>query len=133
MQHGRAKAVTVAVLVVAPSVASLLVLVPRTAPTFTMSGGVRGLVPGVSSQLDVVVSNPSGVKLNVTSIRVTARDAGPQCVSTDLSTEDFEGSIVVEAHSSTSVTLPVELSADAPTACRRQVFPLSFVGRAERT
>ena len=64
---------------------------------------------------------------------VTPQDAGPGCVSTYLLTEDFEGSIVVEAHGSKSVTLPVELSADAPAACRRQVFPLSFAGRADRT
>ena len=133
MRLGRVKALAVAGLVFAPGIASLIVWAPRATPTFTMSGGVNGLVPGVSSQLNVVVSNPSDVELNVTSIRVTSQDAGPGCVSIYLFTEDFEGSIVVEAHSSTSVTLPVELSADAPTACRRQVFPLSFVGRADRT
>jgi hypothetical protein len=107
---------------------------------FTMSGGVRGLVPGRWMTLPVLVTNPNSQPMKVLTIRVTAKDASRACPATgNLAVLGYDATArgatvhIVPGGGRAVVPLSIEL-VNAPNrnqnACKGVSFALSYVGSA---
>jgi len=101
---------------------------------FTLSGAVAGLVPGKPAPLRLTVANPDAQPIRLISATATARSASQACPASLLEVTAFSGTpeTVVAGRGQTVIELSVTLSANAPDACKRAAFPLSYAGRAEQ-
>jgi hypothetical protein len=102
--------------------------------TFTLSGSVGGLVPGIPTPLRLTVANPDAQPIRLTSAMVTPRPASSACPASLLAITAFSGTpeTVVAARGQTVVELTATLSAQAPDACKKVSFPLTYAGKAEQ-
>ena len=101
---------------------------------FTVSGGVSGLVPGRPATLRLTVTNPDAQAIQILAASATAQSAGPSCPGTLLDITAYAGTpqTIVAGHGQAVVELPITLSAQAPDACRKVSFPLTYTARAEQ-
>jgi hypothetical protein len=101
---------------------------------FTVSGAVTGLVPGKPATLRLTVANPDAQAIQVLAVSATARSAGPSCPGKLLDITAFTSTpkTIVAGHGQAVVELPITLSAQAPNACRKVSFPLTYTARAEQ-
>ncbi|WP_433297746.1 hypothetical protein ACQP2F_41775 [Actinoplanes sp. CA-030573] len=101
---------------------------------FTLSGSVGGLVPGKASALRLTVDNPNAQPIRLASATVTAKAASAACPASLLGITTFSGTpeTIVAARGQAVVELTVTLSAQAPDACRRVSFPLTYSGQADQ-
>src|SRR3954454_7227777 len=101
---------------------------------FTLSGSVGGLVPGKPSPLRLTVANPDSQPIRVTSATVPPRSAGSACPASLLSVTAFAGTpeTIVAGRGQALIELTVTLSAQAPDACRKAAFPLTYAGKADQ-
>jgi hypothetical protein len=96
---------------------------------FRITGSAEGLLPGAPGRLFATVRNPYGWPIRVTTISVTAHDAGA-CRAANLRTARLRRPVVVAARASRRLVLAISLAADAPDACQGARFRLSFSARA---
>jgi hypothetical protein len=101
---------------------------------FTVSGSVTGLVPGKPATLRLTVTNPDAQAIRILAASATAQSAGPSCPGSLLDITAYAGTAqtIVAGHGQAVVELPITLSAQAPTACRKVSFPLTYTARAEQ-
>jgi hypothetical protein len=101
---------------------------------FTISGGVSGLVPGRPATLRLTVTNADAQAIQVLAASATAQSAGPSCPGNLLDIRAYAGTpqTIVAGHGQAVVELPITLSAQAPDACRKVSFPLTYTARAEQ-
>jgi len=102
--------------------------------TFTLSGSVGGLVPGSPTPLRVTVTNPDSQPIRLTSATATAGSASSACPASLLTITSFSGTpeTIVAGRGQVVIELSVKLSAQAPDACKKVSFPLSYAGKAEQ-
>jgi hypothetical protein len=102
--------------------------------TFTISGAVTGLVPGRPATLRLTVTNTDAQAIQVRAVSATAQSAGPSCPGNLLDIAAYAGTpqTIVAGHGKAVVELPITLSAQAPNACRKVSFPLTYTARAEQ-
>lgn len=102
--------------------------------TFTITGSVDGLAPGRPAALRLTVANPESQPIRLTSATAVPRAASPACPAGLLGVTAFSGTpeTVVAARSQAVIQLTVTLSAQAPDACRKVSFPLTYTGQAEQ-
>jgi hypothetical protein len=107
---------------------------PAPGHAFTLSGTVGGLLPGKPAPLHLSVTNPDAQPIRLLSAAVTARSASQACPASLLTITAFSGTpeTVVAGRATAVVDLSVTLSAQAPDACRRAAFPLTYTGQAEQ-
>jgi hypothetical protein len=101
---------------------------------FTLSGAAAGLVPGTPAPLRLTVTNPNSQPIRLTSATATPRAAGPACPAGLLTITAFAGTpqTIVAARGQAVVELTMTLSAQAPDACKKVSFPLTYTGKAEQ-
>ena len=104
---------------------------PRHGPkTFSITGHVDDLTPGVRSSLAVKIRNPWSRKIRVISISARVDPSGRPCPVGNVRILGFRGSLVIRPRASRSVILAASLRRSAPPACAGATFPLRFSGRA---
>jgi hypothetical protein len=99
---------------------------------FTLSGHIRGLLPGIPRHLVITAHNRGRRPLLVRSITVRVRAAGPHCGAKNLHVSRFQGRMRLRGHASRRIAVRVSMLRDSPSACQGAVFPLAFKGRATR-
>jgi hypothetical protein len=107
---------------------------PAPGHAFTLSGSVDGLMPGRPAPLRLTVVNPDSQPIRLTSATVTPRPASSACPASLLGITAFSGTpeTIVAGRSQAVVELTVTLSAQAPNACRKVSFPLTYAAEAEQ-
>jgi hypothetical protein len=80
------------------------------------------------------VSNPDVQAIQVVAASATGQSAGPSCPGSLLGITAYAGTpqIVVAGRGQAVVELAITLSAQAPDACRKVSFPLTYTARAEQ-
>ena len=101
--------------------------------SFSISGSVAGLAPGIPTALPVTLGNPSAQPITVSQVRVTAADASAGCPASNFVSQEVGGPMVIPGHGQSQQALPVILASNAPTACQGASFPLTFSGVARAT
>jgi hypothetical protein len=101
---------------------------------FTISGSAGGLMPGSPTPLRVTVANPESQAIRLTSVTATAGSAGSACPASLLTISTFSGTpeTIVAGRGQAVIELTVKLSAQAPNACKKVSFPLTYAGKAEQ-
>lgn len=101
---------------------------------FTLSGTVGGLLPGKPAPLRLTVANPDSQPIRLTSATAAARSASPACPASLLDITAFSSTpgTVVAGRGQAVIELSVTLSGQAPDACKRVSFPLTYTGQAEQ-
>jgi hypothetical protein len=93
-----------------------------------LSGRVRGLFPGASKQMRVIVRNPTLVRIVL--MRVRARALGiPGCPGSHVRIRPFHGWHPVPPQGRTVIRMRVRLSASAPDACQGTRSPVRYRAR----
>ena len=107
---------------------------PTPGHAFTISGSVGGLVPGIPSPLRLLVANPDSQPIRLNAATATAGSAGSACPASLLTISSFSGTpeTIVAGRSQALIELTVKLSAQAPDACKKVSFPLTYAGKAEQ-
>jgi hypothetical protein len=109
---------------------------PSAAPghAFAISGTLAGLVPGKPTPLRLTIANPDAQPIRVTAATATAQSAGKMCPGSLLAVTAYAGTpqTVVAGHAQAVIEVSVTLSDQAPDACRRVSFPLTYTGQAEQ-
>lgn len=102
--------------------------------TFTLSGSVNGLTPGKPTPLRLTVANPDSQPIRLTSATATPRAASSACPASLLKITTFSGTpeTVVAARGKAVIELTVTLSTQAPDACKKVSFPLTYAGKADQ-
>jgi hypothetical protein len=103
---------------------------------FYISGGVSGLYPGQTANLNLTISNPQGFGITVTSISIYVNSpSAAGCPASYLSAPStISVNLAVPAGGSAQYGLvTVTLSSAAPDACQGVTFPLVYGGTAVRT
>lgn len=100
--------------------------------SFSISGSVEGLYPGLTRPLTLTVTNPQHFTIVVTSLTVTVHDARLGCTAGNIAVSPFTGELPVRALGSATVTLRITLTHHAPNACQGAVFPLLYSASAFR-
>jgi hypothetical protein len=100
------------------------------AGSFSITGSVGGLFPGMKTALVLTVSNPQTVTITVTSITTTVRNASTQCKAANVKVTPFSGSLVIKPGKAGDATVHVKLAHSAPNACQGAVFPFAYSGLA---
>ena len=95
--------------------------------TFTMSGSVTGLVPGVQKSMAVTVDNPQSQDIKL--LFLTAMAIG---VNSQYLTFGTTFGQIVPGRKSIVVQLPVTLAADAPDATKGKTWTVKFSGSAQQ-
>jgi hypothetical protein len=129
--------------VIGAGVASVLLLADRTAHTapasaqtaitgndFEITGEIDGLYPGQRTTLMAQVTNPQAFAIRVTSVEVSAGDAGPACTGGWLRFEPVAEPVDVAPGAVAAVPIGVELDFAAPDPCRDATWPLTFTATA---
>lgn len=102
---------------------------------FSISGSVRGLYPGVTKPLPLLLKNPNRFPIKVTSVRVWIKPdlRRPGCSpKLYMSATRLARARIVRARRSRRVWLRITMKRSAPNACKAARFPLKFTGRAVR-
>jgi len=96
----------------------------------TIEGSINGVTAGApSAPLRLTLRNPGGAARGVTRVRAdsTGVRSGPAaCAGDHLAIGEWRGNVTVPAHGSTTVTLPVAVSADLPAACTDVTWGLVY-------
>lgn len=100
------------------------------ADTFTVSGEVSGLYPGIDTTLPARVHNPLDVTLRIVSLGAVTTADDPACPEDYLVVADATPDVVVAPGASATVPLGVHLDRVAPDACQGASFSLTFRGVA---
>lgn len=98
--------------------------------SFRINGSVENLYPGVTTQLDLKLKNPHRSKIVVRKIKVAVGDASRDCPASNVTVPPFKGHVRVR-HTK-RMSLPVTMSAAAPSSCQNAIFSLTYRGRAVR-
>ena len=101
---------------------------PLTQP-LVVRGHVRGLYPGASKRLRVVVRNRAEVVVRLERLDVRVADASPRCRAANVTVRGFEGSKPIPAGGRRRLRLRARMRAAAPNACQGARFPLTFTAR----
>jgi len=128
----RVLAVAAAVVTVAATAVASTPVASAARESFTISGAVGGLYPGLTTLLRVQVTNREQFAIVVTSVVTTVEDAAPACPATYLSVAPFAGTVRVAVGASAPVELTVTLRRAAPRGCEGATFPLLYHGDARR-
>lgn len=93
-------------------------------------GQTQALYPGVTRDLPVTFSNPNSFAIFVTSYRVsvpasTAAACAPSSLQVPNGTVTLSPRLTAPKNGSVSTTVPIELSADAPEACKQVTFTIT--------
>lgn len=99
---------------------------------FEISGSVRGLYPGASRKLRLVVTNRHKFAIIVRSISTAVGSRAAGCRGSNLTVTRFAGRLKVRAHSSAHTSVRVTLKSTAPDPCQGVVFRLKYSGLARK-
>ncbi|MFI5036235.1 MAG: Ig-like domain repeat protein [Acidimicrobiales bacterium] len=139
---GAAAAATVvaAGLVVVLAITSAHALPPGSPATFSLTGSVTGLAPGVGSSLVLNAANPNSVPITVTSLTISDSTPPVNCPLTNLTINGSafsSGSVIVNGlsqlvakNASANIALPILLAATAPNGCQVTTFTFTYAGSA---
>jgi hypothetical protein len=94
--------------------------------SFSISGNVSGLYPGVTRPLVLKVANPQKVAITVTSIKTAVSTASATCVAANVKVSSFSGQLHIAAGAKTQVTVQVTMSHGAPNSCQGAVFQFHY-------
>ncbi len=97
---------------------------------FAITGAVDGLYPGADMTLDVRITNPHPFWIRVTSVAVTARDAGPACPASVLELRDSQAAVDIPPGATGRLPLEIRMDPGAPDACQGATWTLEFTGNA---
>ena len=97
---------------------------------FSISGSMKGLFPGTSRPLVLIVSNPLKSAIDVTSIKTTVGAASNSCRASNVKVSSFAGKLLVHAGGKAKVTVHVTMARAAPNACQGKLFPFHYSGSA---
>ena len=104
--------------------------VPRpplgTTRPLVVHGRVRGLYPGASRRMRLVVRNPSSTSVRLTRVTARVANASARCHARNVTIEGFAGSRAIPARGSVRILLPTRMRTTAPNACQGARFPLTF-------
>lgn len=92
------------------------------------SGAVEGLHPGAVRPLVVRLRNENNFPVAVTDLVVSVRSQTAGCDSGVIQVEEFHGSHLVARNGSGSLTVAARMHNDAPDACKRASFALTYSG-----
>lgn len=105
---------------------------PRVRPALTVSGGVRWLFPGAHSRLPLVVRSNRGFRIRLVFLRVRVGNARRGCGRKYLRIGHLQRGLVVPPYGFRTLDLPLTMLPSAPNACKRAVFPLTFIARGRK-
>lgn len=110
--------------------------------TFTISGTVTGLYPGVPAKsLNLSLRNNSSSAINIRTLAVTVSQAPAGCSASNIllgsapaspTSRSFSVSIPVAKNATGSFVVPVSMTGSAPNACAGQTFTLTYTGQADQ-
>lgn len=100
--------------------------------SFTISGDVGDLYPGVVRWLTLTVANHESFAIVVTSLTVTVGAARATCGASNLTVQSFSGQLKVQAGGKASTKVHISMAHSAPNACQGVVFPLHYEGLARK-
>ncbi len=103
-----------------------------TAPSFRVTGTVRGLYPGEHVALRAKVRNPYAFAIVVERVRAKVSSPVAACPRSAVKIKAWRGSRRVKAHAIVRVALPFTMRRTAPDACQGVRFALSYTGKATR-
>jgi hypothetical protein len=92
-------------------------------------GHVRGLYPGASKRIRVVVRNRSQVVVLLERLGVRVGDASRSCAAANVRVRGYKGSQPIPAGGHRRLRLRVRMRASAPNGCQGARFPLTFTTR----
>jgi hypothetical protein len=93
------------------------------------SGHVRGLYPGATERMPVLVRNRNSHPVRVRWVGATSRDARPGCSRRELVVRPSRRRVVIPARAARTVTIGIGLRATAPNACEGARWPLRLLAR----
>jgi hypothetical protein len=99
---------------------------------FSVAGSVQGLYPGISTHLDLRITNRMAFAIQIDTIAISVGAAGSNCPASALSVTNFSGSRIVAGHASAVQPVPISMSHAASDACQGAVFPLTYLATATR-
>lgn len=102
--------------------------------TFTISGDVGGLYPGVTRPLILTVANPKPFEIEVTQLSVAVSGTTEQgCGAEQLEVVQPLAGFRIPGRETRTRTASVTMARTAPDACQGAVFHLSYGGKAAKT
>jgi hypothetical protein len=93
-----------------------------------LSGRVRGLFPGASKQMRVIVRNPTLVRIVLMRVRARAQDV-PGCPGSYVRIRPYRGTRPVPPRGRIVIRMRVRLSPVTPDTCQRARLPIRFRAR----
>ncbi len=102
------------------------------APSFRVTGSVKGLYPGERLALRAKVRNPYGFAIEVVRVRAKVTSPVATCPRSAIKVTTWRSSRIVKAHGTRRVTLRVTMRRTAPDTCQGVRFALSYTGKASR-
>ena len=117
---------------------------PRSAPvtlvadsrkSFSVTGKAKGLYPGATRPLRVVIANPNRFAIEVVSVRVKVKSdpARPECAARrHVKVPRFKGSLEVRSKSRRRLRMTIRMLDRAPDACQGARLPLRLRAKAVR-
>lgn len=97
--------------------------------SFTISGSLTGLAPGLTKPLVLTITNPNQQAITVQALTVTPLSANAGCTADKLTAGAFTP-LQVPGRSSRTTSITIRLSPAASDACKGVTWPLTYSGTA---
>jgi len=91
---------------------------------------VRGLYPGATIPLHLVVNNTLGAPILLTNVVTRVSGASPACGAANVSVSEFSGHVLIFPGKEVHPTVWVTMAHAATNACQGAVFPFRYRGTA---
>ena len=111
---------------------SIALLTAQAAASFSISGSVHGLYPGLTRALVLTIVNHRSFAIDVTSITTKVGQATAACPPARLKVSAFAGNISVPARGTRKASVAVQLIQSASNGCIGVGFPLVYSGIAHK-
>jgi hypothetical protein len=95
-------------------------------------GHVRGLYPGLTKPMPVLVRNPASFAVRVTRVTARVSSASRACRARNVWIARFAGSTRIPAHGRIRLYLSSGMRSTAPNACQGVRFPVTFTATLVR-
>lgn len=110
---------------------------PSPGHSFTISGGVQGLFPGVTSKLFLTVTNPNNQAMTVTGLTATLQSVsgatGCNASASNLTVGSYSGGqfdVAKNSSVASSGFIPLSLPTSVANACQGATYNLTYSGTA---
>jgi hypothetical protein len=99
-------------------------------PTFPIGGNVRGLYPGGTFPLHLVVNNTLSAPILLTNIVTRVGATSSVCGAANVSVSEFDGYVLIFPGKEAHPTVWVTMAHAATNACQGAVFQFAYHGTA---